>query len=347
MKATFISLENTNDFSILKTVGKEIREGKLVVFPTETVYGLGTNGLDGNAVKKIYEAKGRTSDNPLILHISDLEMLSQIAKNITEIEQKLITSFFPGPFTLILEKTELVPNEVTAGLDTVAIRMPSNKIARELIRYSGVPIAAPSANISGKPSGTMLQDIMEELGNKVDYLIDGGKCDIGLESTVVHVIDEIPVILRPGKITKEELFEVANASVIDKNVFSLCPLSEKPLSPGMRYKHYAPLKPCRLIYSKDSTKMIAKINELIHHYNGHILVISCTEHKNNYDTSYVLDIGSKYDFEEISNNMFSILRKVDTFPVDLVLIEGVSKNGLGLAIMNRLLRACEYDYLEL
>ncbi len=236
--------------------------GKLVVFPTETVYGIGTNGLNENAVKKIYEAKGRNSDNPLILHICDYNMLSKITKNISSVEKKMIDTFFPGPFTLILDRTDIVPNIVTAGLDTVAVRMPNNEIARKIIEASGVPIAAPSANISGKPSGTIVSDILDELGNKVDYIIDGGPCNIGLESTVVRVIDDVPTILRPGKITKEEILNIVNKVAIDKHVFEKCS-SNQVLSPGMKYKHYAPNTKCILIYSKDNNKLVEKINDII------------------------------------------------------------------------------------
>lgn len=181
----------------LEEVANTIREGKLVVFPTETVYGIGTNALMGEACKKIYEAKGRPSDNPLIVHVSDFDMLKKYVSEISNMEQKLIEAFMPGPFTLILKKSDEIPSTVSAGLDTIGIRMPSNKIANEIIRKSGVPIAAPSANVSGKPSGTNIDDIKKELLDRVSIMIDGGISDIGLESTVVKVVDDIPVILRP------------------------------------------------------------------------------------------------------------------------------------------------------
>lgn len=341
----YLDLTKNQDYSKLQKAGKVIANGGLVLFPTETVYGLGANGLNETAVKKIYIAKGRSSDNPLILHISDYEMLKTIAQSISEIEYKLINAFWPGPFTIILKRTSIVPNTVTGGLDTVGVRMPSNKIAHELIKYSGVPIAAPSANISGKPSGTNLDDISGELFNKVDYIINGGNCDIGLESTVVRVIDNVPHILRPGKITAEELKSVAGNVVVDEHVLGKLDKNQKVLSPGMKYRHYAPQAKCILVYSKDNLKMVNKINEILHEYKNPV-VISCSENINLYNIKNKIDIGSKKHLEEISKNLFTDLRKVDNYNPDIVIIEGVDKFGIGLAIMNRLIRACEYNYIE-
>ena len=287
----YIDLRSIADYSSLEEAGQIIRSGGLVLFPTETVYGLGANGLDEVAVKKIFKAKGRSADNPLILHISDFNMLNEIACGITEIEHKLMNAFWPGPFTIILNRKPIVPNAVTASLDTVGIRMPSNEIANKLISYSGVPIAAPSANISGKPSGTNINDIFDELSEKVDCIIDGGPTDVGLESTVVRVIDGIPTILRPGKITPEDIKDVIGKVQIDKHIFSKLEYGEKVLSPGMKYKHYDNLN-------------------------------------------------------EIAKNIFTDLRKVDKFNPDIVLVEGVKQEGLGLAIMNRLIRACSHNYIE-
>ncbi len=205
MKSKYINLKETKNYEEIKQASEAIKQGKLVLFPTETVYGIGADALNEEAVKKIYEAKGRASDNPLIAHISNLEMLKKLVKEVGRIEEKLIDAFWPGPLTIIFNKTDLVPYIITAGLETVAIRMPSNQIARKLIEYSKTPIAAPSANISGKPSGTLVEDILQELDGKVEYIIDGGKVDIGLESTVVRVIENKVHILRPGKITKEEI----------------------------------------------------------------------------------------------------------------------------------------------
>ena len=341
----YIDLRNKNDFSELEYAGNIIKSGGLVLFPTETVYGLGANGLNENAVKKIYVAKGRSSDNPLILHISNMDMLSRIATNISDLEYKLMNAFWPGPFTIILNRKKVVPNIVTANLETVGIRMPSNKIAQELISYAGVPIAAPSANVSGKPSGTNIQDIFDELSYKVDCIVDGGTCEVGLESTVVRVIDGIPTILRPGKITPEQIKNVAGIVKIDKHIFSKLEENEKVLSPGMKYRHYAPNSKCVLVYSKDNDLLVNKIKEITVQYTSP-LILSSTENKSFYGDNLVIDIGSRFDLNEIAKNIFTTLRKVDNFSPDIVIIEGVAQEGLGLAIMNRLIRACEYNYVE-
>jgi len=338
-----LDFKNSNEYEKIEEAGNIIKNGGLVLFPTETVYGIGANGLDENAVKKIFIAKGRKQDNPLILHVSDYEMLKEISKDINETEQKLIEEFWPGPFTIILERTEKVPDIVTGGLTTVGIRMPENIIAQKLIKYSNVPIAAPSANISGKPSGTRIEDILEELKEKVDYIIDGGECKIGLESTVVRVIDNIPHILRPGKITAEQIKKVAGKVVIDEHILNKIDLQEEVLSPGMKYRHYAPKTECMLIYSEDKEKMVNRIKEEIKKYEK-VLIISTEENVLKYDCENIIKMGS--DLEEISKNIFKILRQVDNYKVDKVIIEGVEKKGLGLAIMNRLIRACEYNFIE-
>lgn len=342
----YLDLKNSTDYSKLKVAGDIIRSGGLVLFPTETVYGLGANGLDENAVKKIYTAKGRKQDNPLILHISNFSMLHKIAKNISKIEETLMKTFWPGPFTIILNRTDIVPDIVTGGLDTVGIRMPSGKIAKELINYANVPIAAPSANISGRPSGTNISDIFDELSDKVDYIIDGGECEVGVESTVVRVVDGIPNILRPGKISPEEIEKVVGNVKIDEHILKNIESNEKVLSPGMKYRHYAPKSNCVLVYSENNEKMIKKIQELAKKY-ANPLIISCNENAEHYDVEHKILYGSKDNLNEIAQNIFKDLRKVDEFEPDIVIIEGVKEEGIGLAIMNRLIRACEYHYIKL
>lgn len=350
--ANFLDFTNTQDYSLLKNASNIIKSGGLVIFPTETVYGLGTNGLDENAVKKIFIAKGRKADNPLIMHISDIEMLGQITKNITDTEFKLMNAFWPGPFTIILSKTDIVPTTVTAGLDTVAVRMPDNEIARNLIKYAGVPIAAPSANISGKPSGTNIKDIIDDLKYQVDFFIDGGASQIGLESTVVKVIDEVPHILRPGKITADDIKSVTGNVIIDKHVLDKVNDNKKVSSPGMKYKHYAPKTNCVLVYNNDPEKTKNNIIKLANNYiaNSQKPLIMCLDNNLNF---FKNEFKGKINFismgtteEEISKNLFSNLRKVDKYKVDVVIIQGVSYDGLGLAIMNRLLRACNYNLYE-
>ena len=342
----YIYLKNTTDYSKLKVAGEIIKQGGLVLFPTETVYGLGANGLDEDAVKKIYMAKGRKQDNPLILHVSNFDMVSKIAKDISDIEYTLMKTFWPGPFTIILNRTKIVPDIVTAGLDTVGVRMPSGEIARALISYAEVPIAAPSANISGRPSGTNISDIFEELSDKVDYIVDGGECEVGLESTVVRVVDGVPTILRPGKISPEDIQKVVGAVKIDEHILKNIEPDEKVLSPGMKYRHYAPKSQCVLIYSEDNEKMVKKIQEISKEYTNP-LVISCIENAKYYEVNHKIIYGAKENLNEIAQNIFKDLRKVDSFHPDIVIIEGVKNQGIGLAIMNRLIRACEYHYIKI
>ena len=296
-------------------------------------------------MKKIFIAKGRQSDNPLIVHISNINMLEQIVEDIGEIERKLINKFWPGPLTIIFNRKSenIIPNNVTAGLNTVGVRMPNNKIARTLIELSEVPIAAPSANVSGRPSGTNVQDIIEELDGKVDYIIDGGSTAIGLESTVIRVVNQKIEILRPGKITLEELESVANEVEVNKNVFER--VIDKPVaSPGMKYRHYAPNTKCILVYSKDKEKMINKINEIANSYKN-VIVLGTEQNLKNYIAKNKLNMGTT--LEDVGKNIFTLLRKADKYKADLVIIEGVGKKGLGLAITNRLIRACEYNYIEI
>lgn len=213
----YIDLKNETDYAKLKETTKIIKNGGIVIFPTETVYGIGTNGLDANAVKRLYDIKQRPINKPISLLVSNMDMIDKIAKDITETEYKLMEKFFPGPFTIILKKKEIVPDIVTANQDTVGIRMPNGDVAKKLIEYSNVPIATPSANISGKPSGTNIKDIFNDFNKKVDYFIDGGESNLGIASTIVKVIDEVPHILRQGSITKEQIEELTGKVIIESN----------------------------------------------------------------------------------------------------------------------------------
>lgn len=336
-----LNMKNNIKLNEIKYAGNLIKNGKLVIFPTETVYGIGANGLNPIAVNDIFIAKGRSQDNPLILHVCDIEMINMIAKNVNDIEKRIIDIFFPGPLTIILNRKEIVPNVVTGGLDTVGVRMPSNKIANLLIKEAGVPIAAPSANISGKPSGTNISDIFDEFSNKVSCIIDGGNTDIGIESTVIKVIDNKIRILRPGKITVEDFQFYGFDVELDKNIFKIPKKNDKILSPGMKYKHYAPEKECLLIYSKNNDKFIEKVKSI--ESTKKVLVI-CMENNTKYFKNFI-SIGN--NLEDISHNIFHILREIDKTNYDLIIIEGVEKKGLGIAIMNRLIRACSYNYIEL
>ena len=262
MKSKYIDFRNEQNYEELKAPAEAIKQGKLVLFPTETVYGIGANALDEEAVKKIYIAKGRASDNPLIAHIANLEMLKKLVMEVGKVEEKLIEKFWPGPLTIVFKKKTVVPDVITGGLDTVAIRMPSDIIAHKLIEYSNCPIAAPSANISGKPSGTQVEDVIGELDGKVEYVIDGGKVDIGVESTVIRVIDGVVHILRPGKVTPEDIENLGIPVYIEKQILGEYKEGEKVMSPGIKYKHYAPNTKCVLVYSEENSKMLEKINEL-------------------------------------------------------------------------------------
>ncbi len=344
MKSKYADLKLNENINKVEEAATYIKKGKIVLFPTETVYGIGANALDENAVNKIFKAKGRASDNPLIVHICNMQMLKNLVQDIGKIEEKLINNFWPGPLTIIFNKKECIPNNVTAGLETVGIRMPSNEIARKLIELAKLPIAAPSANISGKPSGTKIEDIIEELDGKVDYILDSGMADIGVESTVVRVVDNKVHILRPGKITKEDMQKLGIDVVIEKQIMEECSPNEKVMSPGMKYRHYAPNTKCLLVYSDNEKELIEEINKQIKN-SSNVLVLGRTNHLEKYNTNNKLDMGES--LEDISKNIFTLLRKVDSYNANLVIIEGVKKEGLGLAIMNRLIRACEHNYIEI
>ena len=337
--AKYLDVRTNYQKELLQEAAQYIKDGKLVLFPTETVYGIGADGLNEEAVKNIFIAKGRASDNPLILHVSNLEMIERIAKDISPLEYELINNFFPGPLTIVLNRQDIVPNVVTANLDTVGIRMPENKIAHDLIELSNTPIAAPSANISGKPSGTNINDIFNELNDRADYIIDGGDTKIGLESTVIRVINNEINILRPGKITYEDLSKFAKVNV-SSHVLKEVEKNEPVLSPGMKYRHYAPTTKCVLVYSDNQDTMINKMQEL---ENENTLVITNNNNLNKFKNA----IGYGTTLEEISHNIFRILRSIDKENKELVIIEGVKASGLGLAIMNRLIRACSHNYIEL
>ena len=325
--------------------GEILKRGGLVAFPTETVYGLGADALNEEAAQKIYAAKGRPSDNPLIVHITNMEDLLKITKNVSKEAFKVAEEYWPGPLTMIFEKKEKVPYGTPGGLNTVAVRMPSHEIARAVIDAGGGYIAAPSANTSGRPSPTAAEHVKEDMDGRIDMIVDGGDVEIGVESTILDMTVTPPMILRPGAVTKEMLEDLIGE--VAEDVALIDPDSKKkPKAPGMKYRHYAPKAKCILVYSKDNLKMINKINEVLHDYNNPV-VIACTENIEMYNIKNKIDIGSKENLEEISKNLFTDLRKVDKYNPDIVIIEGVNKSGMGLAIMNRLIRACEYNYIEI
>ncbi|MBQ7265106.1 MAG: threonylcarbamoyl-AMP synthase [Firmicutes bacterium] len=325
-----------------------INSGGLVAFPTETVYGLGADGLNEEAVKKIYEAKGRPSDNPLILHISSPEEIPPLVKEIPEKAKLLMEAFWPGPMTLIFKKSDKVPLRVSGGLDTVAIRYPENKVARLLIKKSGTPIAAPSANTSGKPSPTRASHVEYDLKWKIDAIVDGGKCKFGLESTIVDVTGDVPCILRPGSVTPDMIKEVVGECDIDKAVLYGMSEGQKPKAPGMKYTHYSPLASVEIVKG-DREKMCLEILKKARECRdkGHkCVILACEQTKDRYKDIDVLVWGDSNNPETIGANVFKMLRKCDYLGFDRVFAEGFEEKGVGLAVMNRLKKAAGYHITE-
>lgn len=327
------------DPGVLLPAAKALAEGKLVAFPTETVYGLGANALDPQAVGRIFTAKGRPSDNPLIVHISRIEEINPLVISIPPKARILMDEFWPGPLTLILEKSVLISDGLTAGLPTVAVRMPDNGIALKLIELAGVPIAAPSANLSGRPSPTDAAHVIQDLSGRVDVIIDGGSCTVGLESTVIDMTVDPPAVLRPGGITVEMLEQKIGKVIVDK-------ILEKdgntaPKSPGMKYRHYSP-KAEMTIVTGDTDKVVDTINEFTKKYMSENLktgVLASKETCGRYDASVVLCPGSKERPENVAAEIYSCLREFDDECVDVIFAEAFSEKGIGLAIMNRLKKA--------
>ncbi len=333
---------------IINEAGAIIKRGGLVAFPTETVYGLGANGMDEEAAAKIYAAKGRPSDNPLILHISDIGMLEDIVSEIPENARLLMDKFWPGPMTLVFKKKPGVPYGTTGGLDTVAVRYPAHNVALEIISAAGTPIAAPSANTSGRPSPTKASHVIEDMDGKIDMIVDGGEVGIGIESTIIDVTSEIPMILRPGYITKGMVEELIGQVQVDKVVIAKS-IEEiggdyKPKAPGMKYRHYAP-KAELTMYEGDIENVVKKINslsEIAVTEGKKVGIIATEETKNRYNASKVVSIGTRKDEASIAKGLYGILRDFDTMDVDVIYSETFYDDDLGQAIMNRLIKAAGY-----
>jgi len=324
----------------LKEAGEILLNGGLVAFPTETVYGLGGDARNAGSSKKIYAAKGRPSDNPLIVHIYKVDDLYKVSSKVTDEAIKLANKFWPGPLTMILPKSDLIPLETTGGMETVAIRMPSNKIAAKMIEEGGGFIAAPSANTSGRPSPTMAKYCIEDLDGKIEMIIDGGQVGIGLESTIVDLTENVPVILRPGYITYDMLKEVVPNITIDKTIID--PNSkQKPKAPGMKYRHYAP-KGDLTIVEGSAAHVVEYINEMAKKLSdeGHkVGIIATTDNFSKYHADVVKNAGSRQNEEEVARQLFKILREFDDENVEYMFSESFDENGIGQAIMNRLLKA--------
>ncbi len=329
----------------LEAAARILREGGLVAFPTETVYGLGANALDASAARKIYEAKGRPADNPLIVHIPEVKDLKTLAREIPDKAYQLARVFWPGPLTIILKKRDCVPYGTTGGLDTVAIRLPANQIARSVIAASGVYVAAPSANLSGKPSPTKAEHVIKDMSGRIDMIIDGGKATLGLESTIVDLSGEHPVILRPGCITRAMLENVIGGLEVDPAILGQKPDPQMaPKAPGMKYRHYAP-EGKLTIYEGATGLVVDAINQKAKEKQESgkcVGIIATDETRNLYRYGTVKTIGSRKDEASIAAGLYEILREFDDLHAEYIYTESFADNSLGYAIMNRLLKAAGY-----
>lgn len=339
--------ENCIDSEIMQEAGALLKNGALVAFPTETVYGLGANALDAEAAAKIYAAKGRPSDNPLIVHIADMESLSLIVKEIPEAAVKLAEKFWPGPLTMVLKKSDAVPYGTTGGLDTVAVRMPSHPIALEMIRCGGGYIAAPSANTSGRPSPTLASHVADDMDGIIPLILDGGAVGIGIESTIVDLSEDIPTILRPGFITKEMLEEVVGRVETDKGLLGT-DAKTPPKAPGMKYRHYAPK--AELVIVEGAEDAVAEaINAFVLEKESAGIcagVIGTEETVRRYPRGLVKSIGTRSDELSISSHLYRILREFDDSEAKIIYSESFEEGELGNAIMNRLLKAAGHKVIR-
>ncbi len=331
----------------LARAGELIRAGALVAFPTETVYGLGANALDDGAVRSIFEAKGRPGDNPLIVHISDIRQLAPLIDGEpSDMAKRLMDACWPGPMTLIFPKSDAVPMAVTAGLDTVAIRYPAHPAARALIDAARRPIAAPSANRSGRPSPTTAAHVMEDMDGRIPLILDGGPCEVGLESTVIDMTGDLPRILRPGGVTPERIAEICGGVRVDDAVMRPLKEGEKPRSPGMKYRHYAP-KGQLTIVQGEQAEVKARIIEM---YDAAVaegqnpLILALEPHLPAYGSRRALSLGG--DAAGMAHALFNALRDADTLGAEVLFSEAVPTDGVGLAVMNRLGRAAAFHIIE-
>ncbi len=319
-----------------------LRAGGLVAFPTETVYGLGGDATDADAAKKIYAAKGRPSDNPLIIHVADPEDASLYAHT-NKIYDRLARAFMPGPLTVILPKRDIVPNTVTGGLDTVAVRCPSHPLARALIRKAGVAIAAPSANLSGSPSPSCGAHVIRDMDGRIDAIIDGGACDIGLESTIIKLDGSHATLLRPGAVTADALRCVCEEVTVSPTIKEELAEGERPLSPGMKYKHYAPSAPLVLVDGDEDPVL----SFLLRAQNAEKCAILCYREEVPYlRNERLIDIGEKDDLAEQARSLFAALRKTEEWDCDVIYAHLPTEDGLGLALYNRLIRAAAHTVLR-
>lgn len=346
-KIWFVDAANP-DRPYIQEAARIIKDGGLVAFPTETVYGLGADGLNGRAVAKIFAAKGRPIDNPLILHIANKKDAFYLAEAVSLKAQVLMDAFWPGPLTLVMQARRIVPPQVTAGLETVAVRMPKHGVALALIREAGVPLAAPSANRSGYPSPTTAQHVLEDLNGRIDAILDGGPAGLGLESTVLDVTESLPVILRPGGVTKEQLEEKIGPVRLDP---ALEDEKSIPRSPGMKYTHYSPN--AEVILLEGSPEIIAAaLRQVMEPFLrqgkriGLLFVEEVWEKTGPLKAAYCKNLGSCLDLDKIASVIYGELRNCDAAGVDVVLTGTYEEKGLGLALMNRLLKSAGYNVIK-
>lgn len=348
MKAEIAVMTTENvDTDAIARGGEILKKGGLVAFPTETVYGLGGNALDPEASKKIYAAKGRPSDNPLIVHIADIKDLKKVAAEVPEKAQILADKYWPGPLTMILPKADIVPSETTGGLDSVAVRFPSDRIAQALILAGGGFVAAPSANTSGRPSPTTAGHVIEDLGDKIDMIIDGGQVCIGLESTIVDFTEDVPVVLRPGYISLEMLQETLGDVRMDRGLIS--PGSKvHPKAPGMKYRHYAPKADLTIIEGEAENvirEILRRTDEALA-TDKKVGIIATDETKDRYTEGIVKSIGSRDQEETIAHHLYEVLRDFDSCNVSEIYSEAFYTPRMGQAIMNRLLKAAGHKIIK-
>ncbi len=339
MNTTLFTIDQNNiDKNVIKLSAEIIKNGGLVAFPTETVYGLGADATDKSAAQRIYEAKGRPSDNPLIIHIAKPEDAELYAYT-SPLYYALAKAFMPGPLTVIMPKKDIIPSEVTGGLDTVAVRCPSHEIARALIEASGTAIAAPSANISGSPSPTCAEHVIKDMSGRIDAIIDGGSSEIGLESTIVKLIGERVVLLRPGAITADALECVCGNVEISSAVTEALKANERPLSPGMKYRHYAPTCPLVLLEGNDDDVLDFLIAE---QKRTSCVALCYGEECEALGNGAIINVGKRDDLQTQAKNLFAALRQADTMGADVIYAHLPTLDGLGLALYNRMIRAAAH-----
>lgn len=350
MKTLIIKVNPLNpELDKIATAAKAVKEGKLVAFPTETVYGLGANALDEEAVLRIFKAKKRPADNPIIVHIANPNDLYVLAADVPKLAEKLAQKFWPGPLTMLLSKSEEVPKAVTAGLESVAIRMPSHPVAKALITEADVPIAAPSANLAGRPSPTRASHVIEDLGGRIELLLDGGEVGYGVESTVLDLTSDLPTILRPGPITPDALRKVVGKVRVHPVAKAEAPVEVSiAKSPGVKHKHYAPKAEVVVVEGKPA-RVEVKVQELadLHRKLGkRVGIMAMEETAPRYSADVVEVVGTRRDPRLVAKNLFKVLRWMDSKKVQLVVAEGIDPTGIGLAVMNRLRKAAGYNIVH-